>query len=397
MLPMRIKFIAGMLAFAALAFPFAAVHAFDVQSGNNVIIEADETVGGNLYAAGSQIIVDGTVTGDLFCAGATVTVNGTVGGDVICAGSSITINGTVGGDVRSASSELAINGAVSRGLTAFGSAININNEGSVGGNTLAFGATLRGDGPLGGDVQFFGASLILNDRVDGDVAFYGQAQDVNGNAPAVTIRPEATIAGGLSYYRGVETSISDSATIIGSTTIMERSATATPDAAGWLARLSLGWLLWSILTAIVIGFILIGLFPRQTTLAVTGMTREPGITLAWGILALILVPAVIVILAVSVIGLPLALLLLLLFCIAGMLAKILAAVAFGMWLAQRFRWSIGLYAQVAIGIVIAYLLFAIPIIGWILWLLAFLWGFGGLIKHGTGMYRQIEKPHQVTS
>lgn len=383
------------MAAAMFAVPLTAAYAFNAQRGNNIVVEEGETFGGNFYAAGSQIIIDGTVTGDLFCAGATVTINGTVGGDVICAASSIAINGEVGGDVRAATSNLAIDGRVNSGLTAFSSAISINDGGSVGGNTLAFGATLRADGPLNGDVQFFGASLAINSRIGGDVYFYGRPQHVNGAEPAVTLRPNADIIGGLAYYEGVDTAIADAATVAGNTTVMALPKTPNaPDVKNAFAQLSLWWTVWNILAAIVIGLILIALFPRQTAATTNNMLREADVQLAWGLLAVILTPLVIVLLIITVIGLPLALLLLLLFTAAWMIAKVLAAITVGAWIARTFKWNIALYWQMIIGVIVAYLIFMVPIIGWIAWLLAIIWGFGGLIKHCWNERNRWETPIQ---
>ena len=391
---MRWKFLAGVAALAVmLVTPFAAAQAFGLRHGSNVIVEKTETVSGNLYAAGSQIVVDGTVNGDLFCAGATVTVNGTVSGDVICAGSSVTINGVVSGDVRAAASELSVNGTVGGGMTVAGSAISINSAAAVGSNILAFGATLRADGPVGGDIQFFGASLAVNNEVKGDVIFYTQKQRSQKNAPAVSLRSGAAIVGNLSYYEGTEATIADGATVSGQTVVMEpkfNQGTAQQQAKGFFAAFGMIWLLWGVIGGIIIGLVLISFFPRQVRTTLDVMLERPGASLGWGFVAAVVTPVAILLLLITIVGIPLALLVGALFVAICMLMKVLGAIGIGALLARWFKWKLSLYWLVVIGIVVAAIIFIIPFVGWLVGILAFFWAFGGAVLHKRAVYKELE-------
>lgn len=388
---MRWKILCGVAALAVmLAVPAAVAHAFDVRSGNNIIVESGETIDGNLYAAGSQVVVDGTVEGDVFCAGSTVAINGTVNGDIFCAGSSLTVNGTVNGDVRAAASELSINGPITGGMTAFGSAININSAGSLGSNILAFGATLRADGPVGGDIQFFGASLLLNSGVDGDVIFYGTKQNTSGNEPAVTLRPKAAIGGNLSYYQGVEHSVSEGASIAGETIVMEHKAGGPKDAGKWLGMFSLWLLLWGLFGGLVMALAIVGFFPKQTRATLDVMLTRPGGSIGWGLVTVIVAPVIIILLMVTVIGIPLGILSAVLLVVMTMLAKVLSGIGVGALAAHWFKWKMSLYWQSVIGIILAVVIFSIPFIGWAIGCVAFLWAFGGVVLRKREMYKELE-------
>jgi len=370
--------------------PFTAARAFDVRSGNNVIVDANETVDGNLYAAGAQVVVDGKVNGDIFCAGSTVTINGEVEGDVLCAGSSITVNGKVLGDIRSASSELSLNGEVSGGLTSFGSAININHNASVGSNVLAFGATLRADGPIDGDLQFFGASLLLNNKVAGDVSFYGENRKTQKNGPAITMRADTDIAGNLSYYEGVSAEINDAAKIAGETTIMEMKKYEQKQSRQMFAMFPIWLLIWSVLSFLIIAMIFVSIFPKQTNAAIEVMLKKPSASIGWGMVAMIVIPVIIVILLFTVIGIPLAIFFAALFAAMCMLAKIIAGIAIGALLARWLKWKISLYWQAVLGIILSVLIFSVPVFGWLLGLIAFFWAFGGLILYKKEVYKKLE-------
>ncbi|MDO8579111.1 MAG: hypothetical protein Q7R50_08055, partial [Dehalococcoidales bacterium] len=72
-----------LLALVVLIAVFAVpAMAFDARTGGTVTVPAGEVVNGDLYLAGSTLIVDGTVNGDIFGAGQSLTINGIVNGGV---------------------------------------------------------------------------------------------------------------------------------------------------------------------------------------------------------------------------------------------------------------------------------------------------------------------------
>ncbi|MEK7067778.1 MAG: polymer-forming cytoskeletal protein, partial [Patescibacteria group bacterium] len=196
----------------------AAAFAFEVKKGNNIYVGENETVAGNLYAAGVNVIIDGSITGDLFCAGQSVTINGEVSGDVFCAGSAIAINGRVGGSIRVAASELSINGQVERSALAAASNITLRDSGKIGWGFLGAAANFTAYGPIGRDLQFGGASLVINNEVGGNVRFYGEMKgQKKTNAPTLTLLPKAVVNGSLTYSDSIQTDIKDGAQVKGGT------------------------------------------------------------------------------------------------------------------------------------------------------------------------------------
>jgi predicted acyltransferase (DUF342 family) len=47
---------------------YSHVHAFTVRSGDKVVISQEQTIDGNVYAAGQSVRIDSKVDGDVFCA-----------------------------------------------------------------------------------------------------------------------------------------------------------------------------------------------------------------------------------------------------------------------------------------------------------------------------------------
>jgi hypothetical protein len=108
-------------------------------------------------------------------------------------------------------------------------------------------------------------------------------------------------------------------------------------------------------------------------------------SMGWGLIVLILTPIVVFILLITIIGIPLSLMLLAFWILMMYPAKILAAIAIGRKLAalkfMPLNFHHSLIAATVIGVVICWFVFSIPIIGWILCFLAFIWGMGGIWRY----------------
>ena len=94
---------------------------------------------------------------------------------------------------------------------------------------------------------------------------------------------------------------------------------------------------------------------------------------------LVLTPIVIVLLLITLVGIPLAILVGLLFAVYLLLAKVIFGIALGRLINDKANWKLSLYWAATIGIVVADLIIFIPIIGWIVGVFALLWSFGALM------------------
>ncbi|PIT93642.1 hypothetical protein COU00_03390 [Candidatus Falkowbacteria bacterium CG10_big_fil_rev_8_21_14_0_10_43_11] len=360
----------------------AAAFAFEAKKGNNIYVGENETVAGNLYAAGVNVIIDGKVEGDVFCAGQSVTINGEVGGDVFCAGSSVAINGRVGGSIRVAASELSINGQVERSALAFASNINLSDSGKIGWNFFGGAANFTAYGPIGGDVQFGGASLVINNTVGGNVRFYGEVaeQQQKSSAPALTLLPKAVVNGSLTYSQTASAEIKDGAQVKGKTIKkapqLKKVEHKTKNAF-WPFTVSFA--IFGLLTTVILGLALVRLNSDAVEAVTDNILERPWATLGWGLVLLILTPIVIILLLITLVGLPLAGLAGLLFVIYLILAKVTFGIALGRLINDKAKWKLSLYWAATLGIVITDLIIFIPIIGWIFGFFTLLWSFGALM------------------
>jgi len=362
-----------------------SVSAFAVRNDESVFVGNGEVIEGNLYAVGNTISIDGLVTGDLICAGQTLNVNGQIDGDIICAGQTININGPVGGSVRTAGNSININSSVARNVQAFGASINLDTEGSVGWDMLVAGATAEIKGNVGGDLHGGGADFIIASEIGGDVKLKLDDRVKGGqkgvawqdDKRALKITDSAAIGGDLIYTAGTEANIAEGATINGEIT---RNEPKIKKVQAWP---SVSWLwgkLFSIFSALVISLVLISLWSKSIIKLTDRMLERAGPAIGWGAVVLFLTPIIFIILLFTVIGIPLAFILIGVWVLALVLSKILAGIAIGRAVLDKVwhKKKDSLIWAMIIGVIVVYILCGVPFIGWLLGLLAVLWGLGGI-------------------
>ncbi|MBU2219671.1 polymer-forming cytoskeletal protein [Patescibacteria group bacterium] len=362
--------------FILLLLPFAA-SAYRIKTDDSVYVPKDEVIEGNLYAAGANLTIEGKVTGDVICAGQSININGNVEGDVICAGQSININGNVGGSLRLAGNSINLNGRVARNGIIIGATIVTAASSSVGWDLLILGNSFELMGDVGRDL--YGSAAKVN--VAGQI---GKNIDINfgsknNNDKPLTIAGTAKIDGQVKYKSDKDADIDSGAVIKGEvihnfpTVIAKKSNfTSLP---WWWGKLI------SLFSALVIGLVLIS-FWREKIMKITDlMLTKIGSSLGWGILALLLTPIIAIILLITIIGMPLAFILLALWLIALYTSKILVGILVGKSLLNNYwpKKKDSLILAMIIGIIIAHLIFSLPIIGRFVYLLAMLWGLGGIL------------------
>jgi len=368
---MKSKIIKIVLILAILIIPSEVLLAAETKSGDSVYIAKDEIVVGNLYAAGQTITVDGLVSGDIIAVAQTIKINGRVEGDIIVIAQDLVINGEVGGNVRIAGSSLALNGTVARNVNAFGSNIAIGPNARIGWDVLWFGMTTEMRGVIDGGLSGYTDRVLIAGKIGKDV----KLNLSKGNqSQEIIITPEAIINGDLIYTSNNVAQISDKASLAGK---IQQVAPETKNA-NWL------WLwLWgqtfAIFAALSVGLVLIYVTRNITSHILTNLEEKPLKAFIPGLILTFVLPPIALVLAITVIGLPLALIIMAWWLVAIYLAKVFTALVIGRLLIRKIikkEWS--LFVSLVLGIFICWLLFAIPVVGWILSLIAIWFGLGGI-------------------
>lgn len=339
----------------------------------------ERRVGSDTFVFGGSVRIDQPVAGDLIAAGGNVDVDAPVAGDAMLAGGNLRVTAKVEGSVQAGGGRLILDAPIGRNVRVGGGQVDVGPMATVGGNVTVGGGQVTLRGPVKGNVTVGGGRVMIDAAVEGDVESY---------AGRLTLGPNARLAGKLRYRSGDELVRDPAATVAGAIerlALPGRSA-SSPSARehGWgghRERAGPSWLWTAGLMAIAA--ILVAALPVTSMRVAEGLRTRFGWSLLWGFIALVCIPVAALILLISIIGIPLALLLVLLYFALLLVGYVGSAIGLGQWALARFKadaaqrsgWRIG--AAVAAVLLLA-LLGSVPFIGGFVALVAMLAGIGAI-------------------
>ena len=301
-----------------LAVLLSAAGAAMAQDADNGAI----TLGGHLFAGGGGVRATDGATDDAFIAGGRVFVSGTYREALYAAGGDVTIAGTVGDNLFVGGGIVAVEGAVGDDLFATGGTFRLREGARVGGDAFITGGTVELFGDIAGDLWVAGGTVVLTGTVNGNV---------HSRGGTLQIGPRARIGGALEYRAENGADISATAVIAGGvralppTADREEEESDVADRAGW----SIGTVIGLTIMAALMQLAVPGLVSDASEL----IGERPLRSFGWGIVALIGLPLAGLFLLITILGIPLGLLLWLVF--ALLLAA--ASVTGAYWLGLRIR------------------------------------------------------------
>lgn len=340
------------------------------KQGVNKDINVAGTVKGDLLAVGDIVTVSGTVEGNVLAIARRIEITGNVGGTVIAAGQSVTISGKVAGSVISAASMVTLSGEVARNFIAGGGNVELMKAALVGGNVAAGAGEVVIDNDIQKDV-FAGAGML---------SLRGSARNVTFAGANVSLMPSARVGGDFTAHVEKEGNVrvDPGATIAGMKRIELR-----PKAPSQYTRV--GYYFWQIvrvITAFITGLIVFRLAPwLAPTRVASGLDwlKAGGL----GFVALVSIPIAAIIVACTVVGIPLALASVVLWLAGIYMAKIMVAEFVGRTLFKKSS-ATSLLAGLALVIVAVNL----PIVGTVISFVLYLLGVGAIVMT---MYRMTSR------
>ena len=294
------------------------------RSGANVTVVADETVAGDLVAAGANVEVQGKVEGGLKAFGANVAISGDVQGDLKACGANVVLSGRYRNKVMTG-----------------------------------------------------GANVTLSGTFDGDVEVM---------AARITVARTALIKGNL-IHATADLNLQQGSRIMGEVVqkqaMVQREGVEKWGRRGILALFPLGILFWllSLVSFIIVGVIIhYLLFPKKTNAIVDTISKSPWKSLWFGLIFLVVVPVAIIIAFITVVGVPAGI-------IAGLLYGIaiyISRIYIGVWIGRKVLGYINksmataFFWPLVVGVIIIALLSLIPVVGWLFRLFILLISLGAL-------------------
>lgn len=339
--------------------------------------------GGDHFVLGGAPRIEQPVSGDLFVAGGNVEVDAPVSGDAVVVGGNLRLAGAVGRNVYAAGGRLVIEAPVGQNLRLAGGQIELRPKATVAGNLSVFGGQITLRSPVKGSVQVGGGRVLIDAPVGGDVA---------GGAGQLELGPNARIGGKLSYRSGNTLIRDPAAQVAGAVeqlTVPLAASAPAPQRERHMERegrshfaLAGGSMVWS-LGLMLLAAVLVAALPATALHVARTWRSRFAASLLWGFIVLVCWPVGAVLLLITLIGAPVALVAILLYPVLLFLGYVSSGVAVGQWALQRFKpdaaaqrnWRIGF---AALGVLALALLAWLPLLGMLVALLAVLAGLGAM-------------------
>lgn len=313
------------------------VAAAETRTGGSIVVGEGETVSG-LTAFGGSVVVRGTVEGDLTAFGGNVMIHrgAEVTGDVEATAGNVRIAGSVGGD-----------------LTATAGNVLVAESATIDGDLEASGGTIVVAGSVGGNARLAGGSITLASTatIDGNVE-YGTGEDGEFTNEGATVGGTIAESDDISVGGGVE----------------------FPDLSGPIFGI------YGFLVNLLVGALLLLVLPDTSERIIEAVEDAPVRTGGVGLAALIGVPIALVIVAITIVGIPIT--------FAGFVAYALAV-----WIGTIYgRFGVGAlllsytdvenrWADLLAGLVVVAVLVRIPVIGGLFGFIVLLLGLGAMAEH----------------
>lgn len=371
---MKLKLIALAL---LMAWPISS-SAIEAHSNNYITLASDQVINGNYYAAGNKIEIFGTVNGDVFLAGNDIVIDSSnINGDIFAAGNTVSIRGKVNGSLRLVGQKLNVDAEVTKNILAASQNLDINKDAKIQGHVTFAGQSASVYGLVGGHWESALENLRLNGQIVGDADVYLGSQDKQ--LTNIDLANDAKINGHLKYWSSQVLSLDPNKVSQGieHQSIAQTIKNRTKQGFGLF-----GWL-WEFLSMLVIALLWWHWHKKFFYESSDLIQKNKGKGLLWGFLSLIAMPILIILLMITVIGIPLALIVLAAWLVTLCLAKIIAA-----WLLIHFvqkAWWKKYHGQdwilLVLGIFIMSLLAKVPVIGWLVCLVFYLWALGAIVNH----------------
>jgi hypothetical protein len=357
------------------------------------VLNIKEKIEGDAYLAGQTIRIQEKIEGDAIIAGGVIDMDSNISQDAIIIGDKITINQEIGDDIRVAGNIVIIKGNVKGDVVAFAETLIIDKDATISGSVLAFVSKFQLDGKVNENINIVSTDSSITGTVLRDT-----------NIRTANFNLEGTLAGKTEFVAEQNVKISESAKFKNTVNYgytkeldlkpnLAEGVTSKLDSdilqekttrQDIMKNMFSGMLVFRILSAALVIFIIYILLGKFISKATKNLENSKDFRKAflYGILLFFLPISIIILLFVSLIGIPLALFVTFAYLSLIFFSQSITSLIIAQWLNHKYdlkqpRIQIFL---VALGIyTLIYLLKFIPIIGVAIGLILTYIAFGALI------------------
>jgi len=167
-----------LLLLSPFVFP-SNIHAAKIEVGDYTL-DKQSIVEDDLYISGENITVSGVVDGDLIALGQNINVDGTIIGDTYLFGSTVNVSGSIYGVSVIGSSTATISGTLRENI--YIASMMTDLDGTFEKDILALSGTFKLDGAVGDDVRVGAGQVLSTASVGGDFLIGGDTYTVDENS-----------------------------------------------------------------------------------------------------------------------------------------------------------------------------------------------------------------------
>ena len=376
--------VALVIAFAAL-MPSVEGHAAEI--AEKVALSGSHQ--DQQFLAGETVEVTADIADDVFAAGRKVLLDSASAENALAAGFFVTVRETTAHDMILAGGEIDFAGAVSDDLVAAVCPVC----------PMVGGLHLRRGTHIGDDARLAGRDIHVEARIDG--ALYAAATgrvtlsgEIGGNAEvladSIVVTPGAKIGGDLLYAGTAKPEIPEGAVVSGEIRELDVKLPTIEEDGSWI-WVGIAASVIFVLAVMFLGAVYQLVIPSVVSRAAVTAREHPWSSLGRGVVVLLVTPALAGLLLATVIGIPLAMVIMAIFFVVLTLAFVAVAYCIGLFIRARLgrggalpNWA-GRIMWTALGILILMLIAAVPLIGFVVALLAVVAGLGGLVGEVRGV------------
>lgn len=306
---------------------------------------------------------------------------GETGGNVNLFGYRMDLLGKVEKTARLFGNTINISGETDGNLLAFGNEIYAGEKSVIGRDLNCFGQRITIDGIVKGNAKIKGANVIISGTIEGNT-------DIE--AEKLLIIPPAIIKGTLYYVSENEAVIEEGAVIQGEKTwkLPEEKKREEEEISFFSVLIKIGLLVMAFIT----GLLLIWIFGEHTREAALQIEKNFWVVLAAGCLTLIACSAGAMVLLILLITIPISIFLLSLGLILFYVGKVYVGIILGRLIFRLLNKhkSFAIGWELLLGLIVLTILFQIPIIGWIVYILTFILGMGAGVNSYISLGRRFK-------
>lgn len=368
-------------------------------SASAAFFQAEETVSislpvqDDIYIAGGEVRVTEPIAGDAIVVGGDVLFTSSVEQDLTVAGGDITIQGTVRDDARIFSATVDITGSVGDDVFILGGEVDIRTSSVITGDVHIVGGDITIDGEILGNLYVDAATLTVNGNVRGSIDVSAETIIINAevsgdtiaSAKNLTFTKTSTFGGNVNYWQPNKQYTFEDGQVQGITTYDESLSSYKVEGTKkeTIGLFVFGMFSYSLFSSALVILLCILLTKSYFIDAAKKLLKEPGMSVWFGFLYLIVTPFLALVFLLTFIGLPIGLLIGMSYLFTFYFIKPMTAIVLAQALRLHYKkkWGTTKLFFVSIGLLFVWkILLFVPVLGILFSSLLVLAGFGTLAQ-----------------